>query len=112
MKRAVSRENERFVESESQMQQMIMNQQDEGLDQLASTVMRIGNMGRTMHDELEEQRVMLDELDDDMDSTHNRFGVLQEKLNRIIQETGRRQFCVIFGLLLAFIVLTMLVFAS
>jgi len=129
---AVDRENERFVESESQMQQMILRQQDEGLDDLASTVARIGTLGRTMHDELEDQRIMLDGLDDEMDHAHNRFGALQEKLNRIIEETGkkhppfasalkgthrerhtgRKQFCMIFGLLVAFIVLTMLVVAT
>mmetsp|Transcript_17701 Transcript_17701/g.36738 ORF Transcript_17701/g.36738 Transcript_17701/m.36738 type:complete len:242 (+) Transcript_17701:1780-2505(+) len=107
----IQRHDDRFMDNELQLHERIMTQQDEGLDQLTDTVIRIGNLGRSIQEELLDQNSLLNNVDTDMDRTHDRFAQLQSKLNAIIEETGRRQFCMVFGLLLAFIVLTALVVA-
>lgn len=80
-----------------------------GLDELASTVKRIGVMGLEMHRELNEQAEILDDVDEEMDSTTNRLRGLQQKLDQIMRETSRGRLCLILWLFAAFIVLTILV---
>ena len=47
-------------------------QQDDELDQLGQHVERLGGLGREIHGELESQSRMLDELDEEVETTHHR----------------------------------------
>uniref|UniRef100_A0A7S0BG98 t-SNARE coiled-coil homology domain-containing protein n=1 Tax=Rhodosorus marinus TaxID=101924 RepID=A0A7S0BG98_9RHOD len=100
--------NEEFIQNEFQHQEMILRQQDQGLDDLAKTVQRIGDMGMVMHRELNEQAEILEDIDSEMDSATNRLQLLQRKLDQIVAQTGRDRLCLIFWLFLAFIILAIL----
>mmetsp|Transcript_26820 Transcript_26820/g.104142 ORF Transcript_26820/g.104142 Transcript_26820/m.104142 type:complete len:202 (-) Transcript_26820:3016-3621(-) len=100
--------NDEFIQNEFQHQELIMRQQDQGLDDLAKTVQRIGDMGMVMHQELNEQAEILEDIDSEMDSATNRLQLLQRKLDQIVAQTGRDRLCLIFWLFLAFIILAIL----
>ena len=101
--------NDPFMDHEQQQQELIMQNQDAQLGELASAVERIGVLGRDMHQELEEQGQILDEFGDEFDETTSRMRNVQQKLDRFIAETGPRQFCIIVVLSITFVILTVLV---
>lgn len=101
--------NDAFIGDEMRQQHLIMDQQDEQLDHLASAVERIGVMGRDMHIELEEQGEMLDDLGEEMHDTTSRMKRVRQNLDRFIEEAGPRQFCTIVSLSATFLLLTFLV---
>lgn len=102
-------ENQVFIEDQMQVQESIMRRQDEELEHLKNAVERIGEMGLGMHETLEEQGQLLDQLGDDMDDTMSRFKVVRRRLDRFVEETGPKQFCTILILAATFIFLTFLV---
>lgn len=81
-------------------------QQDDDLDQLGEHVVRLGQMGRQIGEELGTQSQMLDELDADLDSTNNRLMAAQKKMTHVLRRAGMRgQLCIIGVLLILLVVL-------
>ncbi|MBA0683855.1 hypothetical protein Goari_025482, partial [Gossypium aridum] len=72
-----AKSNDDFVASESDRQMLLLKQQDEELDELSTSVKRIGGVGLTIHEELLAQEKILDELGTEMDSTKNRLDFVQ-----------------------------------
>ena len=92
---------------------MICRQQDDDLDQLGEHVVRIGQMGRQIGEELGTQNQMLSELDADMDSTSNRLAAAQKKMTHVLKKAGMRgQLCIIGVLLVLLVVLLLVAFSS
>lgn len=104
--------DEGFAEEEIQVRERLVQEQDEGLEVLGGAVERIGAMGREIHRELNEHGEMMDELGEDMDLTNSRMASVQGKLNQFMSETTRKELCTILWLFIAFIILTVLVFAT
>jgi hypothetical protein len=52
-------------------------EQEEDLDDLSETIMRLGAVGLTIHEELSSQERLIDELGNDMDSTATRLDFIQ-----------------------------------
>eukprot|EP00186_Timspurckia_oligopyrenoides_P000038 CAMPEP_0182441556 /NCGR_PEP_ID=MMETSP1172-20130603/530_1 /TAXON_ID=708627 /ORGANISM="Timspurckia oligopyrenoides, Strain CCMP3278" /LENGTH=270 /DNA_ID=CAMNT_0024635911 /DNA_START=121 /DNA_END=933 /DNA_ORIENTATION=+ len=98
-----------YFQNERMQQDLIMREQDVELGELGQTVKRIGNMGRDMHDELRLQGELMEDLDNDLDSTASRMRAVQQKLDEFIRESSKGQLCMILGLTLALVVLTTLV---
>ncbi|EME28985.1 Syntaxin-6 [Galdieria sulphuraria] len=107
--RNMERLNDQYIQDEALRQENLIEQQDSSLDELASAVIRIGNMGKEIHEELNEHNRMLEEVGGRFDSTQGRLQLLQGRISRLVRETGRGQFCLIIGLFFLFIILTMLV---
>ncbi|KAJ8561341.1 hypothetical protein K7X08_027531 [Anisodus acutangulus] len=80
-----ARNNDDFISSESDRQLLLMRQQDEELDELSSSIVRIGDVGLTIHDELLAHDKILSELDTEMDSTSNRLDFVQKKVAMAVQ---------------------------
>eukprot|EP00171_Calliarthron_tuberculosum_P004381 IDg4381t1 len=97
-----------FKHEESELQMQIVRQQDEQLDELALTVERIGEMGKGINEELEEQGELLDELGQDFDDTRSRMRDVHRRLAVFAAETGRGQLCTIAALAALFLVLLFL----
>jgi SYP6 family syntaxin len=92
--------NNRFVGSELERQALITRQQDHQLDEIEMGVLRIGQMGRTIGEELESQQRILNALDDELDTTQTRLKATIKKINEIIRKSGGcSQLCVILVLL-------------
>lgn len=90
-------------------QEMLLREQDEELDDLANAVERIGSLGRDMHEELQSQGQMLDDLGGRFDTTLSRMKAVRQRVENFMQQTGRSHFWTIVWLLLAFITTTILI---
>jgi syntaxin 6 len=107
------RDDDGFVQSESDRQMLLIKQQDEELDELSKSVQRIGGVGLTIHDELVAQERIIDELDTEMDSTKNRLEFVQKKVGMVMKKAGAKgQMMMICFLLVLFIILFVLVFLT
>lgn len=101
--------NNAFVNEELSAQAVAIRMQDDDLDDLASAVQRIGDLGRDMHAELEEQGALLEDLGGRFDGTVSRLKAIRHRVDRVMEQTGRRNFCTIIWLSITFFVLTVLV---
>ncbi|KAK2636243.1 hypothetical protein Ddye_031035 [Dipteronia dyeriana] len=107
------RDNDDFIESESDRQLLLIKQQDEELDELSASVERIGGVGLTIHEELIAQERILDELGMEMDSTSNRLDFVQKKVAMVMKKASAKgQIMMIVFLLVLFIILFVLVFLT
>lgn len=106
-----ARDNDDFIESESDRQMLLMKKQDEELDELSLSVQRIGGVGLTIHEELLSQEKIIDELGNEMESTSNRLDFVQKKVAMVMKKASAKgQIMMILGLLALFIFLFILVF--
>lgn len=104
--------NESFLGDEQSRQQLIMKQQDNELEDIEQAVTRLGRVGLTIHEELESQGRMLDELDEDVDTTHSRLKATQKKILDVIKKSGTTtQLAVIVFLVIVLLVLVVLTFS-
>ena len=86
-------------------------QQDEQLEDIEQAVTRLGRVGLTIHEELETQGRMLDELDEDVDTTHSRLKATQKKVLDVIRKSGTNtQLGVIAFLVIVLVVLAVFAF--
>ncbi|XP_047182532.1 syntaxin-61-like isoform X1 [Vigna umbellata] len=106
-----ARDNDDFIQSESDRQMLLIKKQDEELDELSESVRRIGGVGLTIHDELTAQDRILEELGSEMDSTTNRLDFVQKKVGMVMKKASTKgQIMMICALLALFIFLFILVF--
>jgi hypothetical protein len=59
---------------------VVCRQQDAHLEDIEAAVTRLGRVGLTIHEELASQGQMLDELEEDVDTTHSRLRATQKKV--------------------------------
>ncbi|PSC74939.1 Syntaxin-61 [Micractinium conductrix] len=102
---AVQDENERFIQTEGDRQQLLMQRQDEDLDHLSSHVVRIGELGKEMGQELHLQGQLLDELDQEIEGTSTRLQAAQKKIDYVLKKAGTKGQLAIIG----FLILTLIV---
>lgn len=103
------RANESFVNDQMRLQTDVLAEQDEHLDELSNAVQRIGNLGRDMHVELEQQGDLLDDLGGRFDGTVSRMKAVRQRVEVVMERTGRRECCTMLWLSVTFLVLTLLV---
>lgn len=109
---AVQDENEGFIRSEGDRQQMLMARQDDELDVLSHHVVRIGELGREMGQELDSQGQLLDELGVEMEGTQTRLAAAQKKVQYVLEKAGSKgQFIIILVLIIVLVVLVFLAIA-
>ena len=71
-------------------------------------VTRIGQVGLQIHEELEQQGGMLDELD--IEGTSTRLQAAQKKIDHMLRKAGLKgQFCIIIFLIAVLVVLLVLI---
>mmetsp|Transcript_28776 Transcript_28776/g.81038 ORF Transcript_28776/g.81038 Transcript_28776/m.81038 type:complete len:228 (+) Transcript_28776:140-823(+) len=100
-----------FIGGQGDQQMQIMRQQDDDLDDLSHQVATIGNIGLTIHEELESQNQLLEELDEDMDATQSRLAAVQQKINKVLQRVSAKgQMCIIVALSVILVVLVVFTF--
>ncbi|XP_060211245.1 syntaxin-61-like [Lycium barbarum] len=108
-----ARDNDDFMSSELDRQLLLMRQQDDELDELSASVVRIGDVGLTIHDELLAQDKSVNELGMEMDSTSNRLDFVQKKVAMVMKKANvKGQMMMICFLIVLFIVLFVLVFLT
>ncbi|CAM6015886.1 unnamed protein product [Sphagnum balticum] len=102
-----------FVTDESGRQALIMKEQEEDLDDLSETVMRLGGVGLTIHEELSSQGRLIDELGNDMDSTATRLDFIQKRVATVMKKAGwKGQVMIVVFLIALLLILTFLVISG
>ena len=107
-----NRDNESFIENTQQRNQQQVNRQDQELDVLSNSVMRIKAVGEEINIELAEQNKMLDDLDEDVDKADTGIRKNMKKLGKLMAEKDRGKICTIFLLLIILIALSYFTFSS
>lgn len=110
LKSAIHGENDRFITSEQAHQELIMARQDEDLDVLSHHVVRIGELGREMGQELDAQGQLLDEFGYEMQGTQTRLAAAQRKVQYVLDRAGTKgQLLIIAVLVVVLVILIVMV---
>eukprot|EP00041_Stephanoeca_diplocostata_P036465 m.1333534 g.1333534 ORF g.1333534 m.1333534 type:complete len:248 (-) comp24871_c0_seq8:3132-3875(-) len=103
----IRKENDTFIDGQSQRQDMIMKEQDTQLTEVGETIGVLRNMGNVISDELDDQQVLLEDFEYEMDSTSARLGRVVTKLDKTLHiSKDPKQSCCIC---LLFIVLVIMI---
>ncbi|KAG0344651.1 Syntaxin-10 [Podila humilis] len=102
--------NTKFIEQESQQQQILMQEQDQQLDGVMHTVLNMRDIASTMNQELTDQDMLLDDLDDHVDRTSGRLQKTMNRMNKFIKDNEEtKSTCCIGILIIVLIILLILV---
>ncbi|KAI8065712.1 t-SNARE [Gongronella butleri] len=102
--------NSRYMEDEQQQQQVLFQQQDQHLDAMAGTLVNLKGIAGTMHQEIDDHVILLDELGDHVDQTDSRLKRAMHRVTDILrkEEESKSGYC-ICCLILVLIILLVLV---
>lgn len=106
----IQRRNDDFLNDQQVQQQLIIKEQDEGLDQIRHTVVRLGNMGRDINTELKEQDRIIEEFDEELDTTSGRMAYVHNNVKKVLESIDKGQLGLIMYLIVMLIILIILVF--
>mmetsp|Transcript_13880 Transcript_13880/g.50559 ORF Transcript_13880/g.50559 Transcript_13880/m.50559 type:complete len:131 (+) Transcript_13880:703-1095(+) len=100
--------NDDFIGDQEEQQAMMLQRQDSSLEELGSHVLRLGDLGRSIGEELEQQNTMIEELEDDIDHTQGSLAAAKKKVTDLLQKNGKCQIAsmiVLGGILLVLVIL-------
>ena len=92
-------------------QQTLLKQQDEGLDMLSASVLRLGQMSMGISEELGQQNKMLESMETDLDEAGEHLDMVTRSTKAFIQQAGGEKNCIVIlvltivALILFFLVL-------
>ena len=90
-----------------------MQQQDQGLEMLSQSAERLGQMSMNIHDELNQQNRMLDDMDRDLEEAGENLDMITRKTKELIEKSGGKGNCMlIVCLVITVVVLFLLVLYS
>ena len=98
-----------FIEDQRLQSQLMLQEQDEGLEELGNAVTRVGKMAGNINETLIKQNNMLDDLGNDLDETSGRMDAVMKRLEKLLQTKDKCQIWTIVALFLVLIVLVFLV---
>lgn len=91
-------------------QQVLMQQQDAGLDMLSQSVMRLGEMSNNIAEELGQQNKMLESMEMDLDNAGDELDIVTRSTRELIARSGGMStFCLIAILSIVVLVLIILI---
>mmetsp|Transcript_24074 Transcript_24074/g.27862 ORF Transcript_24074/g.27862 Transcript_24074/m.27862 type:complete len:139 (+) Transcript_24074:267-683(+) len=106
-------EEEDFVQRQIRHQQMELKKQDDGLDMLSESAVRLGTLSLGISEELGFQNKMLDEMEDDLDNATMNLNKITKKTRELIQKSGgKRNFMIILGMSCVVVLLLFLIIYS
>lgn len=108
----VARDNDAFLARERRSQTQLVKQQDDTLEQIASSAQRLQGAASAISVELKEQAKMLDELDDDIDRETEKLNFVMKRIGRLMKTGDSKQLCLIIGLFTLMVVLIFLIINS
>mmetsp|Transcript_33289 Transcript_33289/g.47263 ORF Transcript_33289/g.47263 Transcript_33289/m.47263 type:complete len:91 (+) Transcript_33289:474-746(+) len=87
-----------------------MGKQDEGLEMLAQSAQRLGQMSENIHEELAYQNQVLEDIENDLDDATDNLDMVTRRTKEMIKKAGGKQnFMIILCLCAVVIVLFILV---
>mmetsp|Transcript_26329 Transcript_26329/g.39882 ORF Transcript_26329/g.39882 Transcript_26329/m.39882 type:complete len:93 (-) Transcript_26329:3651-3929(-) len=84
---------------------MQMARQDEGLEMLAQSAQRLGQMSTTITQELDYQNKMLDDIDEGLDTATDNLDLVTRKTKEMVQKAGGKRNCIIIVVLTCIVLL-------
>lgn len=102
-------ENTHFIQDQQAQAQMIIKEQDEGLEELSMGVDRLNDMAININDEIKVQNRLLNDLETDLDDTTERMNVVMGKLGKLLKTKDTCQIMTVVILVLVLLVLVALV---
>ncbi|EQC33814.1 hypothetical protein SDRG_08497 [Saprolegnia diclina VS20] len=96
-----------ILADEKQHQQQIIKEQDKDLDELHTSVNRLGQVAVTINSEIKSQNEMLKDVDADLDDTTERMNFVMAKMSRLLKT---KDTCQLGGIIFLTIVLLVMVF--
>ena len=106
----LAKETDGLIGDEFGKQQQMVRKQDQRLGDMIVQVERIGQMGEIIGDELDDQSDMLDDLDTDVDRAKDGMDLLNERMEKLIEQSGGfRWFCIIVSLIAVIVFLIILI---
>ena len=72
-----------------------MQQQDQGLEMLSKSAERLGELSMNIHDELNQQNQMLDEMDKDLENAGENLDIITKKTKELIEKSGGKGNCML-----------------
>ena len=102
--------NEDYIQRQINHQKLELQRQDQGLENLSESASRLGQLSLNIHEELNHQNKMLDEMEYDLDKTSNDLNILSRKTKEFIKKSGGKRNCmIIVGMSLVVILLLFLI---
>lgn len=106
------RENTSLVFNGQAQTSLLMQHQDETLDELGDAVVRVGEMAGNIHEEIEMQNQMLDEVDEDMTKVEEELGMVMGKLAKFLKTKNQWHLrTILFLTLVVFILFFLVIYA-
>eukprot|EP00042_Codosiga_hollandica_P052354 m.662663 g.662663 ORF g.662663 m.662663 type:complete len:248 (-) comp58477_c0_seq1:5006-5749(-) len=103
------RQNDKFIDDVESQQQSTMDRQDETVIRIGEKVQTLKEIGNIIHDELDEQDSLLNDLDTNMDSAQGKLSATLAKVDKALAlSKDKKQVCCICVLILAIILLIIL----
>ena len=105
-----SDEEDEFISQQIRHQQLELKRQDEGLDMLTESANRLGTLSLGIHEELNQQNIMLDEMENELDKATTNLGLVTKKTKELIQKSGgKRNFLIILAMSIVVVILLLLI---
>ena len=85
-----------------------MQQQDQGLEMLSQAAERLGQVSMNIHDELNQQNQMLDDMDKDLEDAGENLDMITRKTKELIEKSGGKGNCMLIMCLSVIVVVLFL----
>lgn len=106
---AVEAENAAFIDDQRQRAQLLMKGQEEGLQELDNAVTRVGMLANHMNEELLAQGDMLNQLDNEVNTTAESLNFVMNSLQKLLKTKDNCQIYTIVALSVTLVILIILV---
>ena len=102
-----------MLSDERATQDQLFTNQDEQLEDLSHHIRTIGNVGKTIGEELEQQGRMLEDLEEETEGVRARMQAANQMMIHVFKKAGvRAQLCTVFALTIILVLLFMVAFGS
>ncbi|CAL6270152.1 unnamed protein product [Bathycoccus prasinos] len=102
-----------MLSDERATQDQLFAHQDEQLEDLSHHIRTIGNVGKTIGEELEQQGRMLEDLEEETEGVRARMQAANQMMIHVFKKAGvRAQLCTVFALTIILVLLFMVAFGS
>lgn len=99
-----------FISQQIRKQQFELKLQDEGLDMLTESANRLGALSLGIHEELNQQNKMLDEMENDLENATSNLDMITKKTKDLIQKSGgKKNFFIILVMSIIVVILLLLI---
>jgi len=99
-----------FIQRQVNQQQLELKRQDEGLEMLSESANRLGTLSLGIHEELNSQNMMLDDMEDELDKATTNLDIVTQKTKELIKKSGgKRNFLLILSMSIVVVILLLLI---